>query len=115
MAHSIAIIGIGKITQDQHLPVIAKNPRFKLAAVVSQRGLTHQNVPSFRTPAELYAALPEVERSALGSRVVCDDKILLFEEHPDAYKAIEPVIAALEAHRQATRVADLSPLITVKL
>jgi len=57
----------------------------------------------------------EVVRSALGSRVVCDDKILLFEEHPDAYKAIEPVIAALEAHHQATRVADLTPIITVKL
>jgi release factor H-coupled RctB family protein len=57
----------------------------------------------------------EVARSAIGSRVVCDDKILLFEEHPDAYKAIEPVIAALEAHRQATRVADLTPIITVKL
>jgi len=57
----------------------------------------------------------EVVRSALGSRVICDDKILLFEEHPDAYKPIEPVIAALEAHHQATRVADLTPVVTVKL
>jgi len=57
----------------------------------------------------------EVVRSALGSRVVCDVKQLLLEEHPDAYKAIEPVIAALEAHRQATRVADLTPIATVKL
>jgi release factor H-coupled RctB family protein len=57
----------------------------------------------------------EVVRSALGGRVVCDDKILLFEEHPDAYKAIEPVIAALETHRQATRVASLTPVLTVKL
>ena len=65
MPHSIAIIGVGKITQDQHLPVIAKNPRFKLAAVVSQRGLQHQDVPSFRTPAELYAALPAVETVAI--------------------------------------------------
>jgi release factor H-coupled RctB family protein len=57
----------------------------------------------------------EVVRSPLGGRVLCDDKILLFEEHPDAYKAIEPVICALETHRQATRVAALTPLITVKL
>jgi release factor H-coupled RctB family protein len=57
----------------------------------------------------------EVVRAALGGRVVCDDQALLFEEHPDAYKAIEPVIAALEAHRQATRVADLTPIATVKL
>ena len=47
--------------------------------------------------------------------VICDDKILLFEEHPDAYKAIEPVIAALEHHGQATRVAALTPIATVKL
>ena len=65
MAHSIAIIGIGKITQDQHLPVIAKNPAFRLAATVSQRGLKQEGVPSFRTPAELYAAMPEVEVVAI--------------------------------------------------
>lgn len=57
----------------------------------------------------------EVVRSALGGRVICDDKQLLFEEHPDAYKAIEPVIGALEIHHQATRVADLTPIATVKL
>ena len=57
----------------------------------------------------------ELARTALGGRVMCDDKILLFEEHPDAYKAIEPVIAALEAHHQATRVAALTPVVTVKL
>ena len=37
--YEIAIVGIGKIAQDQHLPVIAKNARFKLAGLVSQRGL----------------------------------------------------------------------------
>jgi release factor H-coupled RctB family protein len=57
----------------------------------------------------------DVVRAALGGRVLCDDPSLLFEEHPDAYKAIEPVIAALEAHGQATRVADLTPIVTVKL
>ncbi len=49
------------------------------------------------------------------ANVICDDKILLYEEHPDAYKPIEPVIAALEAHQQATRVASLFPIATVKL
>jgi release factor H-coupled RctB family protein len=57
----------------------------------------------------------ELVRTALGGRVICDDKTLLFEEHPDAYKAIEPVIRALELHGQATRVAALTPLLTVKL
>ena len=48
-------------------------------------------------------------------RVLCDDNALLYEEHPDAYKAIEPVIGALETHGQATRVAALAPVVTVKL
>jgi D-galactose 1-dehydrogenase len=58
--HKIAIIGLGKITQDQHLPVIDKSDDFEVAAVVSQRGLSHNGVPSFKTAAELYAAMPEV-------------------------------------------------------
>lgn len=57
----------------------------------------------------------EVSRSLGGGRAVCDDKDLLFEEHPDAYKAIEPIIAALEAHSLATRVGALTPVITVKI
>src|SRR5215510_311561 len=56
----IAIIGLGKISQDQHLPVIEASDDFVVAAVVSSRGLGHRDVPSFRTPAELYRALPEV-------------------------------------------------------
>jgi release factor H-coupled RctB family protein len=57
----------------------------------------------------------ELTRSATGARLLCDDPDLLYEEHPDAYKAIEPVMAALEAHGLARRVASLEPLVTVKL
>lgn len=57
----IAVIGIGKISQDQHLPVIDKSKHFELAACVSTRGVGHNDVPVFKTPAELYAAMPEVE------------------------------------------------------
>jgi len=32
----IAIIGYGKIAEDQHIPSIAGNPRFELAAVSSR-------------------------------------------------------------------------------
>lgn len=56
----IAVIGIGKIAQDQHLPVIDKSADFELAACVSQRGVGHRDVPVFHTTAELYAAMPEV-------------------------------------------------------
>ena len=55
----IAIIGVGKIAQDQHLPVIDASPDFELAATVSTRGLGHNGMPVFKTPGELYAAMPE--------------------------------------------------------
>ena len=56
----IAVIGIGKISQDQHLPVIEKSRDFELAACVSTRGVGHRDVPVFRTAAELYGAMPDV-------------------------------------------------------
>ncbi len=61
----IAVIGIGKIAQDQHLPVIDKSPDFELAAVVSTRGVGHRDVPVFKTPAEFYKAMPEVKLVSL--------------------------------------------------
>ncbi|MEO9297313.1 Gfo/Idh/MocA family protein [Devosia alba] len=56
----IAVIGVGKIAQDQHLPVIDGSADFELAATVSTRGLAHKGLPVFKTPAELYAAMPEI-------------------------------------------------------
>lgn len=59
-------------------------------------------------------ARASLTRTALGGRVVCDDVDLLREEHPDAYKAVEPVVAALESAGAAQRVAALHPLMTIK-
>jgi release factor H-coupled RctB family protein len=56
----------------------------------------------------------EVTRTALGGRVVCDDPSLLFEEHPDAYKPIEPVVESLVEAGLADPVAALIPVVTVK-
>jgi D-galactose 1-dehydrogenase len=56
----IAVIGIGKISQDQHLPVLDKSADFTVAATVSTRGVSHGSLPVFKTPAELYRAMPEV-------------------------------------------------------
>jgi len=56
----------------------------------------------------------DFRRTATGGRVICDDPRLLYAEHPDAYKDIEPVIASLESAGAARRVASLLPMITVK-
>jgi D-galactose 1-dehydrogenase len=63
--HRIGVIGLGKISQDQHLPVIAKSPSFELAAVSSQRGLTAGNALAFRDHAELLARTPHLEAVAV--------------------------------------------------
>jgi D-galactose 1-dehydrogenase len=57
----IAIVGVGKIAIDQHLPVIDKSEHFEVAATVSGRGIAHRGLPVFKTQAELFAAMPEVK------------------------------------------------------
>jgi release factor H-coupled RctB family protein len=56
----------------------------------------------------------EAARSPRGGRVLCDDPDLLFEEHPDAYKPVEPVVASLVEAGLAAPVAALLPVVTVK-
>ncbi|MBA1157189.1 Gfo/Idh/MocA family protein [Microvirga mediterraneensis] len=59
--HQIGIIGLGKIAQDQHLPVIKANPDFELLAVASQRGLQPDEAKySFQDYQDLLK-IPEVE------------------------------------------------------
>lgn len=65
MTHRIAIFGLGKIAIDQHVPSITGNDAFALVAIVSGRGATVGDLPSFRTGAELYAAMPDVTAVAL--------------------------------------------------
>jgi len=56
----------------------------------------------------------DLTRTAHGGRVLCDRPELLWEEHQDVYKPIEPVVAALEQAGVACRVASLVPMVTVK-
>ncbi len=104
----IAIVGLGKISLDQHLPVIEAGDDFELAAVVSQRGLSHRGVPSFKTPAELYRALPEIDviavntppavRPALARQALDEGKDVLLEKPPAATLT---ELADLETHAWA--------------
>lgn len=62
---TLAIVGFGKIARDQHVPAIAATGLFQLAAVVSPDGTGHGEVPSFRSQAEMLAALPGLDAVAL--------------------------------------------------
>lgn len=57
----------------------------------------------------------QASRSAQGSRLVCRRSGVIFEEHPDAYKPVEPVVRALIEAGLAAPVAELTPLVTVKM
>jgi D-galactose 1-dehydrogenase len=81
--YRIGIVGLGKITEDQHVPVIGKSGAFDLVAVASQRGLTVEGAEhAFRDWRDLIAKTPELD-----AVVICTP--------PQARTAI--AIAALEA------------------
>jgi D-galactose 1-dehydrogenase len=56
----IALVGIGKIALDQHVPAIAASPDWELAATISRKGKV-EGVESYDDFTEFLAARPEVE------------------------------------------------------
>lgn len=64
MVYRIAVVGIGKIARDQHLPCIAKNKNFKLVAGVS-RNASIENLPCFESLAGLRSSKTSVDCVAL--------------------------------------------------
>ena len=108
MTIRIAIIGMGKIAHDQHVPVIAKNPDFELAAVVSQRGVHPPGVPVFTSSRQLYEKIPDLDaiaictppavRHAFAREALAAGKHVLLEKPPT------PTLAELSDLESAARI-----------
>ncbi|MBF9195083.1 Gfo/Idh/MocA family protein [Microvirga terrestris] len=92
--HRIGIIGLGKIAQDQHLPVIKANPDFELLAVSSTRGLSHEDAKyTFQDYRELLK-LPDLDavsictppqvRHQIAREALLAGKSVLLEKPPAA-------------------------------
>jgi D-galactose 1-dehydrogenase len=64
MTYKIAVVGLGKIAMDQHLPSIAKNRDFELVAGVS-RNSRIDAVPCFASLEELIASKVKVDAVSL--------------------------------------------------
>lgn len=63
-AIKLAIVGVGKIVHDQHLPAIAANPDYQLIASAS-RNNTVDGIPGFKSIEEMLAQVPEIEAVSL--------------------------------------------------
>jgi D-galactose 1-dehydrogenase len=61
----LAVVGIGKIAHDQHLPAIRGNPDFELVATVSRNGDATDGLPFFKTIDDLAASGLAVDAVAL--------------------------------------------------
>ena len=101
--HTIAIIGLGKIAQDQHVPVITANPAFELVAVCSQRGLgTGAAAQSFRTHDELLDHMRDLDAVA-----ICTPPQVRHQIARDALEAGKHVLLEKPPAATLSELADL--------
>lgn len=56
----------------------------------------------------------QLSRTAMGSRVICQDRQLIYEEAPEAYKSISSVIDSLSGAGLISVIARLKPVLTYK-
>jgi release factor H-coupled RctB family protein len=57
----------------------------------------------------------DLARTELGGRVICEDRELLYDEAPQAYKDIAQVVADLETAGLAQTIAVYRPVLTYKV
>jgi D-galactose 1-dehydrogenase len=100
----IAIVGLGKIARDQHIPAIAQTAGIELAAIAS-RNASIDGIEHFATLNELLENVPDIDAVAL-----CTPPQVRHAQAAAALKAGKHVL--LEKPPSAT-VSELAPLIAV--
>lgn len=101
----LGIVGLGKIAQDQHLPAIAANPAFRLAAVTSQRGLNAEGAKTFMTSREMLDGVPD-----LAAVAVCTPPQARYAICREAIKAGKHVLLEKPPTATLSELADLADL-----
>lgn len=107
----IALVGIGKIALDQHVPALAASPDWVLAATVSRSGTVpgveaHADFGAFLTARPDIAAvslcLPPVPRFAYAEAALKAGRHVMLEKPPGATLAEVHALTALAAERGLT-------------
>jgi D-galactose 1-dehydrogenase len=108
----LALVGMGKIAHDQHVPAIADNPEFELAASVSLHGEGVGGKPAFHDIAALAASgvgidavalcTPPQVRRTIAAEAISNGWHVLLEKPPGATLA---EVAALRDAAAAARVS----------
>jgi D-galactose 1-dehydrogenase len=98
----IAIVGLGKIARDQHVPAIAGTEGIELAAIAS-RNASIEGIAHFATLDELLAAAPDIQAVAL-----CTPPQV---RHAQAAMALQAGKHVLLEKPPGATVAELTPLI----
>jgi D-galactose 1-dehydrogenase len=104
----IALVGIGKIARDEHLPAIAASPDWDLAAAVSRHG-TVEGVPNYTGLEDMLAAhpdigtvslcLPPVPRFAYAAAAIAAGRNVMLEKPPGATLSEVHELADLAARK----------------
>lgn len=107
MAYPVAVVGVGKIARDQHLPAIAADPDFELAAGVSRNDAI-DGVPNFRDidafladgpEAAVALCVPPAVRTAMAVKALEAGRDVLLEKPPAAtIGEVERMTAAARAN-----------------
>ncbi|MDR7146586.1 Gfo/Idh/MocA family oxidoreductase [Rhizobium sp. BE258] len=105
---NLAIVGVGKIVRDQHLPSIAKNADYKLVATASRHG-TVDGIQSFTTIEAMLAAVPEIDAVSL-----CMPPQYRYEAAYKALSAGKHVFLEKPPGATLSEVADLEALAAKK-
>jgi len=105
---NLAIVGVGKIVRDQHLPSIAKNADYKLVATASRHG-TVEGIQSFTTIEAMLEAVPEIDAVSL-----CMPPQYRYEAAYKALSAGKHVFLEKPPGATLSEVADLEALAAAK-
>jgi release factor H-coupled RctB family protein len=94
-------------------PLASARPE-SLASLAHGAGRKYERSAMHGRAGTVKSELERLARNPFGGLVVCEDRNLLVEEAPDAYKAIDRVIADLVEFGLARVVATFRPLVTFK-